>query len=101
MNRLKQILLSTTFGFGVQALLFGLCIATSYDFRHEGPDTGIAILLTRITFWPETLLRWLDLRPPHSGASNLVILIVAVLLPIIIYSLIAYGLLRSRRTNVA
>jgi hypothetical protein len=94
MSRVNRALVSVAVGFLIEVALFASCWFTAGDFRHEGPDTSASILLSHVMLGPEYLLQLLGIHP-YSGLSYLLFVLPFVLgLPICLYAVFVYWLLR-------
>lgn len=94
----KRWLKCAAIGVAVEGVLVGLCWLTAHDFFENGPDTPVSVCLACVTMWGGFIL--LPIAGYFSDDSAFVSILAFFLyfvLPALVYSLIAYVVLRPKR----
>lgn len=100
MNSAKRWILSLMIGAVIEGVLFGLCILTSRDFTHEGPDSSPSVFFGFASMWGGYLLRFVAL-PQDSAIADTFVFLVMFGLPTLIYGFLAYAVLRQTQLSNA
>ena len=95
MNNATRWIISFAIGAAIEGALFVLCILTSRDFTHEGPDTSLSVFFGFASMWAGYLFRFVAL-PQDSAVTHVVVFVVMFGLPTLIYCLLIPSLGNNR-----
>jgi hypothetical protein len=94
----KRWLKCAAIGVAVEGVLVGLCWLTAHDLFENGPDTPVSVCFAYVALWGGWILKpFAGYFADDSLVASLLAFFLYFVLPALIYSLIAYVVLRPKR----
>jgi len=98
MKNKKRWIISAVIGIAIEGILFGLCWLTSHDLFNNGPDTKLSVCFAYVALWGGWILKlFVDHLSDASVFASILAFVLYFVLPVLVYSLIAYVLLRPKK----